>query len=75
MNSERNWSEVRREVAFGERSLHGESKKEEGRSKLPFNRLVDDFNDACDRVCLPESNDPINRRSGGTTGAFLRHPQ
>jgi len=51
MNSERNWSEVRREVAFGERSLHGESKKEEGRSKLPFNRLVDDFNDACDRVC------------------------
>ena len=54
MNSERNWSEVRREVAFGERSLHGESKKEEGRSKLPFNRLVDDFNDACDRVCRPQ---------------------
>jgi hypothetical protein len=27
------------------------------------------------RVCLPESDDPINRRSRGTTGAFLRHPQ
>ena len=43
MNSERNWSEVRRESCLGE-SLE---RKKDGPSRPPlFDRLVDDFNDA-----------------------------
>jgi hypothetical protein len=49
MNSERNWSEVRREVCLWREKVPTESliRKKDGPSRPSlFDRLVDDFNDA-----------------------------